>query len=159
MKILKKRGLAYFFDAFIVAFIIVGIQSFANYLFDGKVQIQIPLIILFFIRDYLFKNASLGKKIFGLRIYTTKWEKPDFLLLLKRSFFISTMGYVILHKAKFVDGNTIAFFDYEREYFGTFVIDKKIYRKLKSEAESLEGDFAQNMTELYNRYLRSLYIK
>ena len=159
MKVLKKRGLAYFFDFIFVMFIAVGIQSLANYLFDGKVQIQIPLIILFFIRDYLFKNASLGKIIFGLRIYTTKWEKPDFLLLLKRSFFVSTIGYVVLRKAKFVDGNMIAFFDYERDYFGTFVIDKKIYQKLKVEAESMTGDFAQNMTELYNRYLRSIYIK
>ena len=62
-------------------------------------------------------------------------------------------------KSKFVDGGVISLFDWERDTLGTRVIDKRVYKELESIAKNRNGDFAKNMTELYNEYLRSLYLK
>ena len=50
-------------------------------------------------------------------------------------------------------------FEWEKNVIKTFVIDKKVYKKLKADAEKMEGNFPQNMTELYMIYLRDFYSK
>ena len=159
MKILKKRAIAALIDSFIVGSILVIFDELFDLLNVNIGNWDILIVMLLFARDFIFRNASIGKKLLGLIIYDNNWNAPSFLLLFKRSFLISTVGYVLLLKAKFVEGSVINFFHYEREKIGTSVIDKKIYNDLKSQAESKEGDFNKNMTDLYNAYLRSLYIK
>ena len=159
MKVLKKRVVAVLIDSFILISVLVLLQELLSIYKINIGNWDFLIVFLFFIRDFVFRNASIGKKILGLRIYYNNWKVPNFRLLLKRSIIVSTVGYVLLWKAKFVDGCVINFFDYERDKLGTRVIDKKIYNELKAEAESKEGDFSKNMTELYNSYLRNTYIK
>ena len=159
MKILRKRAIAVLIDSFFVASVLVLLQELLNYLNVNIGNWDVLIVLLFFIRDFIFRNASIGKKILGLKVYDKNWRAPGFLTLFKRSIVISTVGFVLLWKAKFVDGCVINFFDYEQDKFGTRVVDKKNYNRLKAEAEGKEGDFSKNMTELYNFYLKSEYMK
>ena len=157
MKVLKKRIIAYAIDVSIIASIITPLHLFLTKFFEGRILIQIPLILLFFLRDPIFGNASIGQRLMGLRIYNSNWEKPGFFLLVKRSFSTMIFGGIIYDKAKRYDGNVLALFDYEREAFGTAVIETHIYKELKPLAEKMKGDFAENMTKLYNERLRNHY--
>ena len=56
-------------------------------------------------------------------------------------------------------GDLFELFEWEKNVVGTFVIDKKVYAKLKADAENMDGKFADNMTELYMMYLRDFYAK
>ncbi len=67
--------------------------------------------------------------------------------------------YVLLFKSKLVDGNIMAAIDWERDKIGTYVIDAKVYGELQKEAKEMNGKLSENMTELYNTYLRDLYCK
>ena len=159
MKILKKRAIALIIDSFWFAPYMVLVLELLKFLNVPLGSWVVLLFLPLFARDIVFRNASIGKKIMGIRIYDNDWKAPGFFVLLKRSFFVITVGYVLLWKAKFVDGEVINFFDFEREKLGTRVVDKKVYANLKEEAEQLEGDFKKNMTELYNAYLRNTYMK
>ena len=159
MKILKKRAIACLIDAFIYGFIV---ELFRLIVFKMPTDPGwwVPLLILPFIcRDVLFKNASIGKKIMGIAIYDNYWKSPKITLLIKRSLLVSTVGYVILLRSYGMHGDKISVIDWERDTLGTRVIDKKIFKKLSEEARTQEGDYAKNMTELYNAYLRGIYIK
>lgn len=159
MKILKKRAWAAIIDVFILG-LIIGILQFLNpNLFDGRGYLLILFIIPLFLRDILFRNASLGKVLCRIAIYGNDWKAPSLWLLIKRSFLTATIGYGIFMKSKFIDGGVISLFDWERDTLGTRVIDKRVYKELESIAKNRNGDFAKNMTELYNEYLRSLYLK
>ena len=157
MKILKKRAIAAFIDSFLFGSAVAACQLAIPDLLDGKGLLLILLFIPFFCRDFLFLNASIGKKIMGIAIYDRKFERPKLFTLFKRSFLTATVGFALLYKAKFVDGSIIGLFDFEREKTGTFVIDKKVYKKLEAQASEQNSDFAKNMTELYNAYLRDAY--
>ena len=158
MKILTKRIFAVFVDGHIHAFIVAGIQFLLPEWFT-EYYLTAFLIIPFFFKDLLFKNASLGKIIFGLRIYDKNWEKPKLRVLTLRAAYTFTMGCVKLQRLIMLGGSYIEIFDWEREKFGTCVIDKKVYRKLALIAREQGGDFAHNMTELYTAYLRDMYVK
>ena len=158
MKILKKRFFASLLDAHIYAVIVVAIQFFLPE-WVTEYNLVGLLLIPFFFKDLLFKNASLGKIIFGLRIYDKKWEKPKIKVLVLRAIFTSTVGAIKAQRLAILGESYIEIFDWEREKFGTCVIDKKVYRKLELIAKEQGGDFAHNMTELYNAYLRDLYVK
>lgn len=159
MKIIKKRVLALLVDSFILGSIIAILQLIFPDLFLDNVFWACLIVVPFVCRDFVFRNASIGKKLFGIAIYDKNWKKPTFILLLKRSFLTATVGYVLAWKYRFIDGNTLLLIDWERETLGTMVIDKKVYNELSFTAEQNSGDFAKNMTELYNEYLRRLYSK
>ena len=159
MKVLKKRAIAAIIDVFILGLIIGFLQFLNPNLFDGRGYLLILFIIPLFLRDIFFKNASLGKVLCRIAIYDSDWKAPSLLLLIKRSFLTATIGYGIFMKSKFIDGGVVSLFDWERDTLGTRVIDKRIYKEIEIIAKNRNGDFAKNMTELYNEYLRSLYLK
>ena len=159
MKIFKKRSIAFLIDGFVFGAILVFCQELFNKYWGYLRNWDLLLIFLFFLRDFVFRNASLGKKILGLAVYDNNWQSPKLSVLVKRSFLTATVGYALTWKAKFVNGDFISIFDWEREKLGTRVIDKKVYRELESIAKNQNGEFAKNMTELYNQYLRGLYLK
>ena len=41
----------------------------------------------------------------------------------------------------------------------TFVIEKSIYKKLRTAAEKINGDCSNNMTDLYMKYMCENYLK
>ena len=157
MKIIKKRALAILIDSFIMGTFFVIFQELTK-LFEFSIgNWDLLLLIPFFCRDFTFRNASIGKKILGIAVYDEKWQYPSLKKIFVRSIVISTVGYVIFFKFKFIDGNIIQFLDWERDKLGARVIDKKVFRRLSQEAENQGGDFRKNMTELYHEYLRNLY--
>ena len=157
MKIIKKRALAALIDSFIMGTFFVIFQELTK-LFDFSIgNWDLLLLIPFFCRDFTFRNASIGKKILGIAVYDEKWKYPSLKKIFVRSIVISTAGYVIFFKFKFIDGNLIQFLDWERDKLGTRVVDKKVFKRLSQESESYGGDFSKNMTELYHEYLRNLY--
>ena len=86
MKGLTKRGIALLIDGIIFGILYVCVERilpdwFMNLGALGKIILFIP----FFCKDLLFKNASLGKKLLGVSIYTSTWEVPGALQLIKRS--------------------------------------------------------------------------
>lgn len=159
MKIFKKRAMAVLIDGFVLGLILVFCQQLLNKYWRYLGNWDLLLIFPFFLRDFVFRNASLGKKILGLAVYDNNWQPPKLSVLVKRSFLTATIGYALFWKAKFFDGNLISVFDWERERLGTRVIDKKVFRELEGIARNKEGDFSKNMTELYNEYLRGVYLK
>lgn len=157
MKIIKKRALAILIDSFIMGTFFVIFQELTK-LFEFSIgNWDLLLLIPFFCRDFTFRNASIGKKILGIAVYDEKWKYPSLKKIFVRSIVISTAGYVIFFKFKFIDGNLIQFLDWERDKLGTRVVDKKVFKRLSQESESYGGDFSKNMTELYHEYLRNLY--
>ncbi len=160
MKILKKRVLAVCIDCFILASAVAVCQMVIGDPFPEISKALLPLIFIpLFFRDALFKNASIGKKVVGIAIYNDDWKNPGVKTLVKRSFLTFTLGFVLFWKSIFVDESKISVFDLEREKLGTRVIDKKVYKELSFIAKDMDGDFATNMTELYNKYLRGIYMK
>ena len=160
MKILKKRAFACAIDSFILGSIIATIQLVIPNLLIGKSDIFNLLIIFpFFCRDFTFKGASIGKKMLGIRVYDKNWKSPSFSSLLKRSILTYTIGFLIFCKARFIDGSIIDLIDWERDKIGTRVVDNKVFAKLSEEAKQLDGDYAENMSKLYDEYVRTLYLK
>ena len=159
MKIIKKRAFALLIDSFIFGSVVAGLQLIFPNLLKDRGILLIFLFIPFFCRDIVFGNASPGKRILGISIYSTNWEKPSLKTLILRSFCTATVVYVLLIKSKLVGGNVMAAIDWERDKIGTYVIDAKVYGELQKEAKEMNGQFPENMTELYNTYLRDLYCK
>lgn len=158
MRILKKRGLACLFDSFVLCIAIVSLQLLLKNALNSKI-LMILMFIPFFNRDILFKNASLGKFLFGIAIYDKSWKQPSFRLLFIRSVVVNTVGYFLLWKAIFIDGDFISIIDFERDKFGTRVVDRKVLKRLKEEAKHGECSYSENLTKLYDEYIRNLYCK
>ena len=154
MKVLKKRAVALLIDSFLLGALLALTQELLNW---GDWDIL--LIILFFFKDCVFKNASIGKKLMGLSIYNSDWNAPSIKVLFKRGALMLTVGHLLTLKALAVGESLMSVFDFERERLGTQVIDKRVYSELAQQARQRDGDFSKNMTELYNSYLRDLYIK
>ena len=161
MKILKKRAIAILIDCFIHGILMVSfleITSLSKYTVGGS-NWELLLFIPLLFKDALFRNASIGKKIVGIEIYDVNWDKPTLKALVKRSVFMYTAGYVLMYKLYFIDGTFIDIFDWERERLHTRVIDKKVYKELSEEAKKEGSNFSKKMSELYDAYLRDLYMK
>ncbi len=117
------------------------------------------IISFIFVKDIVFRNASIGKKIMGIAIFNREWKAPGILVMIKRNLLMYTIGYALWWKAVFVDGNKMTVIDWERNTLGTTVIDIKVFKKLKAELEATGGYSDKKMTDLYNAYLRDLYLK
>ena len=164
MKVLKKRAVAIVIDSFVIGFLLAGAMELFKSWSPSTDNffttiIALSLMLLQLLRDLLFRNASLGKMIMGLRIYDDNWEKPSVFAIIKRSAITSFAGLAIMYKAIFMTGNYLTLFDCEANYAHTRVIDKKVFKKLKKEIADIPGDFAKKMTEAYNSYLRDCYSK
>ena len=158
MDIMKKRAFALLIDGILLGIYYESIRHILPdwYFKLGAIGYAL-LLSVFFLKDIVFRNASIGKKIMGIQIFDGCWKNQRFTLLIKRSFMISTAGFALMWKTKFISGEKLTIFDYEREKIGTVVIDNKVYSELKSKAETMRGDYSKNMTNLYNEYLRSKY--
>ena len=165
MKVFKKRVIAFIADIFLICSILVVCDEVLSSFFVNVSRFDI-FILLFLVsfKDCIFINASLGKKIMGLRIYDSNWEKPKLFHSIKRTLatyflapFMIFRSYVSLNGPDYVD--KLGFFNLEKNVLKSFVIDKKVYKKLKADAEGMDGNFADNMTELYMMYLRDIYSK
>ena len=160
MKILKKRMLAFLIDNFIVGSTLALVIELLKQIDIGREKLTFLLAVFMLVfRDFVFCTASIGKKLLGLRVYDVNWEKPKTSILLKRCFLSTFVGAYILFKAKFFGENALMFFDYEKEKFSARVVDKKVYNNLKKASELKEGTFSQNMTQLYDEYLKKNYDK
>lgn len=161
MKVLAKRGIAVFIDCFIIACIVLIPQPLFNSLSaDLKSEFLLLLIIpLYCLKDCVFKNASIGKKIVGIEIFDSNWKAPKISALIYRNIWMAYKGYFLFWKSKVAHESKITLFDEERNDLGTVVIDKKVYKRLKKECEVQKGDYCENMTRMYNEYLRGIYIK
>ena len=158
MKVFKKRVIALYLDCFIYGSIIACIQLAKPDLLQNDI-LQILIFVPIFFKELVFRNASIAKKLFGLSIYNTRWEKPKVLTLIRHTALMWFVGYLLLFKIVFIRGDLFELFEWEKNVVGTFVIDKKVYAKLKADAENMDGKFADNMTELYMMYLRDFYAK
>ena len=163
MKITTLRAAAFFFDTLLFAFCLGGI--FFAFDINGKTfygtLIMIVLFIPFFFKDCIFKNASIGKKIFGIRIYSKTWQPLSPFSIFKRNVVMLTIGYLMYFKSKALNPTSgmLDLIDWERKRLGTVVIEKDIFQKLSQEAIEKKGDYAENMTRLYGEFLRDSYSK
>ena len=159
MKILTKRGIAYCIDRSIILFCF----AFFDYIIPlSTIQFalcEVLIEIVFFARDILFKNASIGKRIMGIEIYNLNWEVPKPTTLFLRSLLTNTVGILYMAKSKFVDGKMIEVIDFERDRCSTRVVEKRTLKCLSEEARMLDGEFNINLTRLYDEHLRRCYFK
>jgi len=153
MKIIKKRAFASLIDGFLFATPIALLQLKFPNLLAGKGWMLAIIFIPFLLRDVVFRNASIGKRLLGIAIYTKDWEKPSLKCLMLRSFCTATVSYVRLCSG----GNKLSVLDWERDTLGAYVIDMKVYKELSEKANQMNGEFPKNMSDLYNAYLRNLY--
>ena len=155
MKIFKKRCFAYLIDAFIYVFLLA---LFHEFIYTPKYELtHLIFFCPFFLKDCIFKNGSIGKKLMGISVYDSAWNKPSFMLSLKRTVMSSGFGLALVWKSVFVGGSKMILFEWEKNVVKTFVIDKKVYKSLCADAKKMDGDFSENMTELYMTYLRDFY--
>ena len=160
MKVFKKLVMSFFIDSFIVGSILVAVNKMLDFCGWNFGNWDILLLLgMLSIKDLAFRNGSIGKKIMGIAIYDGNWRAPKIKTMLKHSLIMPFAGFVLASKAKFIDGNLIRVFDFERDRIGTMVIDKKLFKEFHEQAKLQDGDYADNMTRLYNEYLRSIYCK
>ena len=157
MKILKKRCFAYAIDAFVYSSVLFLFHEFVYT--PTEPLFNVILFCPFFLKDCLFRNASIGKKVMSIVVCDKCWNNPGPVLSIKRTVMTSIFGFLLLWKLIFIGGRKMILFEWEKNVLGTFVIDKKVYKTLKADAEKMEGDVSQSMTELYMMYLRDFYSK
>ena len=164
MKIFKKRFCACLIDSFIHgSFMVVCQTLLEKYIFEQYVfelwsnYFDFLLLIPFFFKDLVFRNASLGKKLMGIIIVNEEWQAPQRKTIVKRAIMMSTVGFCLAWKGKIVDGTPIELFGWEREKLKTQVIDRKVLERIRAEAKRENGDVVATMTKLYDDYLRTLY--
>ena len=73
-------------------------------------------------KDFLFRNASFGKKIMGLVILDDKSNVPSLKIMIKRGFLMPTLGYVIFVKSIFTGDD---FKNWELDKLKTKVVPNK----------------------------------
>ena len=158
MKILKKRAIASVIDSFIYGMLLeMFMRCFPSLRMTNGI-VYLIMLMPFFARDIVFKNASIGKKIMGIEIYDKTWNVPKFHVLFKRSLVTNMFLYLLLYKAFFTDKNYLIALNIEYEKLGTFVIDKKFLKRLKEEAQiSNRFDEKKDLTQLYLEYLKNVY--
>lgn len=157
-KLFYKRIFAYLIDGLLFAFCYEMLRDYIAIFIKitdswGYFLVFLPLII----RDFWFRNASLGKKILGLVVVDDNWLTPRFSTIVKRSAFTATLGFALLTKLKSEnhDKKQIVFSEMEWEcrHLRARVVEKKAYNKLKAQA-SIQGNIdADIMDQLYYQYL------
>jgi len=134
-KILFKRKIAAFIDYLILGTMLTvcGFSDMPEWFWGirfrvGALPVSLPSIgffaVLFLIalKDFLFRNASLGKKIMGLCILDENGTVPNVKIMLKRGFFMQTAGYVTYLRYCFSDGDIV---EWELQHLKTQVVSQK----------------------------------
>lgn len=150
-----KRGVALFTDVLLFSPFMVFIPDLLLTLYpsiSGVVNVLRFLPFLF--KDAIFNGTSIGKRITGLVVCKISWKKPSFVESLKRTGLSWLIGYLLFAKSLFL-GRMIDFFDWERDVLKSFVLEKKLLKKLQSKASFDK----EKMLLLYNEYIRSQYVK
>lgn len=127
MKIRRKRIIAVIIDHFIVCFVLLFLDDISKATIIPSIpsSLDIVLVVLMLsLKDFTFRNASVGKMIMGLRIVDEKGKRPAFNVLIKRGFLMPTLGFIKFYKAFFFTEYT-DFIDWERDFFHTQVVLKK----------------------------------
>lgn len=144
-KMLHKRKIAVFIDYFSLGMVLTLISylgrlsSMPEWIlvleFEiGAVPVTLPsfgfFILLFVIgaKDCLFRNASLGKKIMGLRIVTEEGMLPPLKTIWKRGIVMQTIGYTTYIKYRFTEGDIV---EWELQHLKTKVVSKRQYKEYK----------------------------
>lgn len=136
MKTLKKRISALYIDSFIIGSVFVLLFG-ANVppwfviitLEIGIFKFGLPsigmlcIILALMFKDFVFKNASIGKKMMGLIILDKAFDVPSAKTMIKRGALMYTWGFVMFAYCKVV--SDMRFEDWELDFFGTRVVDKK----------------------------------
>ncbi len=160
MKILKKRAFAFLIDVLLYGMFFVPATKLLAFLNNHHgAFFYIVFLAPFFFRDIVFRNASIGKKIMGIGIFSIDWKYISPWVLLKRSLLMTSVGYLYLWKSVFIEHNTIALFDWERECLETRVVDLKVVDQLKESISKTETSKENKLSLLYDQYLRSIYIQ
>ena len=159
MNVLGKRILAVMVDCFIFGSIISCIQLFIpNFLQDSKFPVYL-IFIPFFFRDLIFRNCGIGKKMFGLSVYDTNWKRPTPWRLIKRSFITNTVGFAKLWKIFLSkEGNKYDYFVWELNTVKMTVVEDKVFKEFEAIAKERKGKYEENMSKLYEMYLKDLYM-
>ena len=91
------------------------------------VVVSAGMLLALSIKDLAFRNASIGKKIFGLVVVDRYFKCPSKKQLVKRGLYILFEGFSVAI-CDFI--NRGDFESWELERFGTRVIEKKFWEKI-----------------------------
>lgn len=159
MEIFAKRRIADGLDYFLFA-LILALFRVLRIPFLGEIHDPLFYLIMIYpieMRDFLFKGASLGKVIVGIRIYDQNWKKPSYATLLRRELFIS---HLIGLRANYHSPHKITKYEIiltEKNKFFTRVVDRKMFKKFDQMAKTLPGRWEDNMSDLYDMYIADVY--
>lgn len=158
-RLFHKRIIAYFLDIWIF---FVFFELIRNYIevfititdsWGYFIVVAVPLCI----RDLVFRNSSIGKKIMGLIVVNANWTTPDVLTVIKRTTVTASLGYMLLFRLRALneDWETALFAELEWEYtrLKTRVVEKEVYKKLQEEASINKKIDVDAMNRLYDQYL------
>ena len=157
MKIFAKRVVAFVIDVSLLIVCIVAFKYFLDYYNVPNNHGHLLLVLPYMAKDCLFGNASLGKGIMQIAIYTNYWRKPKFSQLIKRRALMLVDGSITLIRILRKKERLIRLFEWEQERLKTVIIDRKVYKRLDALAKSEDGYYSDNMTRLYNEYLNEVY--
>ena len=101
---LNTRILAYIIDyatfvvyMVIVAFIIIIIGVESEFNLDAFVLILVYSVpFMFCLKDSVFKNQSIGKRIMGIEIIKNDGTRPSFIVLFSRNFILGVLNWIEL---------------------------------------------------------------
>lgn len=156
MNILVKRLFAFIIDLLILGCFILILKQFTTI---EKLSLKYAsLFLLLLFRDFTFKGASIGKKIMRIRIYDSQWNKPSFFLVLKRTCVLIYVNFdTVFQRGDIVGEGVIDAIAREYKATGTRVVENNIFEKISAEAKKLDGNWSDNMSKLYNEYIRNFY--
>ena len=166
MKTYKKEGIADAIDNLTYALIVCSLIYFIPFL-QGRDLLFYFLLITqpIEMKDFIFKGASIGKKIMGIRIYNENWKSPSYSILYRRSCYIGGLRFVKNRPQGrrwygLADDVTILdIINIEREKFGTRLVDNKVFKRISAEAKLKEGRWEDNMSKMYDEYIMCVYSK
>lgn len=133
-----RRGVAFALDMLLVGFLC----GFLTYIIP---QIYLDIIVFFLLvppfllfRDCIFKNASPGKFLLGLRVVDVDGKIPNWKMLVRRNLLMLRTGYKIYGLSRcgvpfskenkglsYVAGDTDYFHKWETDVTRTMVVYKK----------------------------------
>ena len=153
MNIVVKRLFAFIIDLLILGCFILILKQFTTI---EKLSLKYAsLFLLLLFRDFTFTGASGGKKIMRIRIYDSQWNKPSFFLVLKRTCVLIYVNFdTVFQRGDIAGEGVIDAIAREYKATGTRVIEDEVFKRLSAEAKKLDGEWADNMTKLYNEFYR-----
>ena len=160
-KLFKKRALAYLIDVFLFAFVYELFRKYiARFVLITNTWGYFVIIIPFLLRDLIFRNGSVGKKITGLIVVDNKWDIPGVGIIIKRAA-ITSFGHILLYRFRLLNENwemaCLAELEWEYSRFKARVVEKKVFKALK-EKTFVDGIVdIDKMNQLYEKHLYSEY--